>query len=358
MKKVGIIGPSNKFASGISYFTIALANAMSEKFEVNAILLRNLLPKFLFPGSKRVGKKISDYNFNKKVQVYNGIDWYWLPSIFSAINQIKQNDCIILQWWTSSVAHTYLLIKILNKIFWKKKLIIEFHEVLDPFENSLLPLRIYVKLMSKLIFKNNHAYVTHSESDKKLLISKYSLDKKRFFVVDHGSYDNFYKKLEVKKDLNKCNILFFGLIRPYKGVETLVEAFNKLDKNKFTLTIAGEVWENYKFDVPSDVRFIPRYLIDDEVVEEFNKADVLVLPYLRASQSGAAHIAISYGLPVIATPVGGLKESLSVYAGTTFVKDSLEIVKALNSLYLNRHKRFDNPHPWSKTIEQYERVLK
>ena len=61
MKKVGIIGPSNKFASGISYFTIALANAMSEKFEVNAILLRNLLPKFLFPGSKRVGKKISDY---------------------------------------------------------------------------------------------------------------------------------------------------------------------------------------------------------------------------------------------------------------------------------------------------------
>ena len=296
------------------------------------------------------------------MKVYDGIDWYWFPSLFRSLKELRKGDYIILQWWTSSVAHTYLFLKIWNKLLLRKKMIIEFHEVLDPFENSFLPLRLYVKVMSKLIFNNNYAYVTHSEMDKKVLLKKYNLNKKKFFVVDHGSYDNFLKKVTTKKDQNKCNILFFGLLRPYKGVEYLIEAFKELDKDKFNLTIAGEVWENYPIasHIDSTIRFIPRYLTDEEVIEEFNRADVLVLPYLRASQSGAAHIAISYGLPIIATAVGGLKESLDKYKGTTFVKtkDSKEIVKALNRTYLRREQRFENPHPWSKSVKQYGEVLK
>ena len=279
-----------------------------------------------------------------------------------AIKEIKNSDYLILQWWTSSVAHTYLLIKILNKIYFRKKILIEFHEVLDPLENKLLPLRLYAKLMSRLIFKNNYKYVTHSKNDAQLLIKKYNLESEQFQVVDHGSYDNFNQKLSVKKDSSKCNILFFGLLRPYKGVEYLVDAFQKLDHSKFSLTIAGEIWENYDIakKITSNINFIPKYLSDQEVIEQFNQADVLVLPYTRASQSGVAHIAVSYGLPVIVTPVGGLKESMGKYQGTVFIspKSSKAIVAALNQIFPNRHQRYPNPHPWSKTVEQYQEVLK
>jgi fido (protein-threonine AMPylation protein) len=87
--KVCIIGPSKKFMSGISYFTIDLANAFSEKTDVCVVTLRNLLPKFLFPGKNRVGKKISDLEFNKNIKVFDGIDWYLVPSFFKAIKFIK-----------------------------------------------------------------------------------------------------------------------------------------------------------------------------------------------------------------------------------------------------------------------------
>jgi glycosyltransferase involved in cell wall biosynthesis len=360
--KVAVIGPGKKFTSGITYFTIALSNTLSSKYEVYALLLRDLLPRSMFSGKNRVGSKISDYDFNERVDVYDGIDWYLFPSMIGALRKLAGCDYIIIQWWTSSVAHTYFLIKAANAVFFRKKIILEFHESLDPYENENPLLRLYVRLITPLIFRGNYAYVAHSHHDKKILCEKYGLQVSRFHVVSHGSYDNFLMNMEEKKETTKCNILFFGLIRPYKGVEYLIDAYELLDKSKYNLTIAGEIWEGYDLTgkIPQGVRFIPRYLSDEEVAREFNNADVVVLPYTRASQSGVAHIAVSYGLPVIVTPVGGLVESMGQYDGALFVnpQDPVAIAGALNRIYPDRYKRYSNPCPWSRTFGQYEKILK
>ena len=355
--KICIIGPGKKFLSGITYYTISLANEFSKTEEVSVVTLRNLLPKFLFPGSKRVGNNISSLDFNKNIKVFDGLDWYWFPSAFKIPRALKDNDVIILQWWTCAVAHTYLLVKFLN-LFYRKKIIFEMHEVLDVMEAKMSLLNIYSKIMGKLLFTKKNKYVVHSESDKKLILKNYSISSENVFVVPHGSY-NHYVKGESQKDSSIVNVLFFGLLRPYKGVDYLIEAFNKIKDKKYHLTIAGESWEGYSLKPMANDRItiINSYISDEEVNLLFQKADVLVLPYIRASQSGPAHIAIAYGIPIIASSVGGLKESMKSYKGATFVKpkDVLGLKEAI--LSVKKGIVYDNPHPWSETVKKYMKVL-
>lgn len=367
--KVCVIGPSKRFLSGITYFTFGLSNAFSKSHKVSVLFLRKLLPQFLFPGNKRVGTNISKVKLSNGINSYEGIDWYWFPSIFKALSFLRKEDpdAIIFQWWSGTVAHTYSLLKIWNKLFLKKKLVMEFHEVLDTAEAKIPVVRTYIKLMSRLLFKNFDAYVCHSKSDSKLISKKYNL--KNVFVVPHGSYSNFKEKSKIKKDPKVCNILFFGLIREYKGLNYLIEAFNKIPSSKiknYHLWIVGEAWEGCspkelinKSKYKGNITLVERYVSDKEVNKYFSTADVLVLPYLRASQSGAAHIATSYGLPVITSSVGGLKESMKDYEGTIFVKpkDSEAIKKEILKIYPKRKKRYKNIHSWDETIKQFEKIL-
>jgi len=370
--KILIIGPGKKFLGGISYYTLCLANALVKNNEVSVILHRNLLPSFLFPGSIRVGKKITNLEFSNKVEVFDGLDWYVIPSIIKAINFIKRRnpDVIILQWWTSTCLHNYLILNLINKIFLKKKIIIEFHETLDPFEDKFILLRLYSKLGSLILFKNQTAYFTHSKNDLNLLIAKYKLKREKFYIVQHGSYHNYpiYKR---KGDKKICNFLFFGLIRPYKGIDYLIKAFEKIPKkdiHKFHLTIVGETWE--KFDIVADlieksmyrnnITFVNKYVTDEMAGKYFSDADIVVLPYRRASQSGAAHIAMYYGLPIISSDVGGLRESLEKYEGTRFFRngDISALSKLLKSSFKFKGRRFKDPYPWKVTSKEYNLILR
>lgn len=368
--KVCIIGPSKRFLSGITYFTYGLANAFNKTNETCVLFLNKLLPQFLFPGNKRVGTEISKIELDKNIHYYDGINWYWGLGIFKAIKFLKKEnpDVIIFQWWSGSVAHSYLLLKILNKLFFKKKIVMEFHEVVDTAEAKIPVIRTYIKLISKMLFKNLDFYVCHSESDAKILKEKYKL--KEVSVVPHGSYSHFKEDINVKKDKKICNILFFGLIRPYKGLDYLIEAFNKIPESEiknYHLYIVGEAWEscNPKKSVDKSkykdrITLVNRYVSDEEVNKYFSLADVVVLPYLRASQSGAAHIATGYGIPVIVSNVGGLKESMKDYEGTIFVepKDVDGIKKELLKLYKNKDKRYKNIHSWEDTIKKFKEILK
>ncbi len=110
--KVCIVGPSKKFLSGISYYTIRLSNALSAEYEVSVLCFRNLLPKFMFPGNKHVGKDLANIGYDKETPVFNGMDYNNPLTWYRAYKFLKRErpDVIILQWWTSSVAHMHLLI--------------------------------------------------------------------------------------------------------------------------------------------------------------------------------------------------------------------------------------------------------
>lgn len=377
-RNICIVGPSKRFLSGISYYTIRLANAMSEKKDVSVICFRQLLPTFLFPGKSHVGKNISDLNFSPEIPVFDGMDYNnpltWIRA-YSFI-KVQKPDVIILQWWTSSVAHMQLLLKIFAGLLHKPKIIIEFHEVVDPFEESILPIRLYSKITGKLLRKNLDAYITHSESDKQLVAERYSIAPEKIHVIPHGLYDQYGELLDIKEARRDLSIndefvlLSFGLIRKYKGTPYLIRAFEQLPSEvleKSRLLIVGEIWEDRK-ELLDQIKASPSHdkitLVDEYVPDEkvnlyFSAADIVVLPYLRASQSGIAHIAMSFGKPVVVSEVGGLKESMAGYEGTFFVPpgDIESIRKAILNL-LETRRYYEAPdQKWDKVINRYIELI-
>ncbi|MDD2665871.1 MAG: glycosyltransferase [Methanocellales archaeon] len=379
MRTICIVGPSKKFLSGLSYYTIRLANALAMSNDVSVVCLRKLLPQFLFPGKEHVGKKLSDLEFSSKISVYDGMDYNSPLSWIRAFNFIKKKnpDVIILQWWTSSVVHMHLFLKIFNALFIKSKLIIEFHEVVDPLEESILPIRLYSRIFCRLLAHKVDAYVVHSSFDKEQIASKYRLDEGEMYIIPHGLY-NHYKPIDKEKAKSalkikeKFVILHFGLIRKYKGIPYLIDAFERMPEDvaeQSRLLIIGELWEGGEEVVQrvetsklrDKIILIPKYVSDDDIPLYFSAADVIVFPYLRASQSGAAHIAMCFKKPIITSAVGGLNESMSKYGGASFVPpgDANAIAKALIGCY-ERPKEIKcdlAEFSWDTTTSKYFDVI-
>lgn len=371
--RIALVGPSTRFLSGISYYTIHLSNALSEWADVHAILFRHMLPKKIFPGWKRVGDNLSTATFRDEVASGEMLDWYDPFSWVRSAQQMKHADIVLFEWWTSSVAHMYLAIQFL--LFRKVPVIIEYHEVVDPLEQSIVPIRLYAKIMGRMVRRFADHVVVHSQADMRLVQQMYRIPPDRISIIPHGLYDQYplLERSTARATLGireEHVILFFGLLRPYKGVRYLIEAFNTLPdafRSSSRLLIVGEAWEDEKSISLAEsspyrerITIVNRYVGDDEIPLYFSAADMLVLPYTRASQSGVAHIGMAYGLPIIATRVGGLEEGLQSYTGAFLIKP--EDTEELGTMMIQcseRNGRFPPPGnlTWSSIGKEWSSLI-
>ena len=373
--RIAIVGPSTRFLSGISYYTALLANALSKNADVSVLLFRHMLPKRLFPGHSRIGRDLTSISYHPDIHVHEILDWFNPGTWIAGYKEMLNSDIIIIEWWTSSVAHIYLALVLLLKR--KRPILMEFHEVVDPLEYGVLPLRIYAIITGRIIRKHADAFVVHSTEDKNLISEQYGIAYDTIHIVPVGLFNQYpvIEKTRARTCINVSEphiLLFFGLIRPYKGVSCLIDAFEAIPpllRIKMRLFIIGEAWEDQtsclralQSPTASQITLIDRYMSDDEIPYYFSSADILILPYLRASQSGVAHIGISYGLPIIASEVGGLKDSLSRYEGTTFVRpgSSDDITEAILSVTTNEKRRYPIPDTmqWEDIRGKWEEVIK
>ncbi len=327
VRRVMLVGPGQRFLSGITAYTFALANALAAEADLSILLMRRLLPRRLYPGHKRVGSRLTDTTLPDNAPVFDGVDYYWLPSMLRALVFVRKQrpDVLVLQWWSGTVLHTYLVLAMIARRR-GTKVVIEFHEVLDPGEQGRRFFSAYVRRFSPRLFAGAAAFVVHSEFDRALVSERYGLADQRIEVIPHATYEHYRNDGLLRlAPPDACNLLFFGLIRPGKGLEDLVDAFGRIPADEiedYWLTVVGETWEGW--DLPLErianspyrdrISVVNRYVSDVEVDEFFGGADAVVLPYRQSSQSGVLHIAMAYGLPVVANRVGGLAEALAGYA--------------------------------------------
>jgi glycosyltransferase involved in cell wall biosynthesis len=354
MSKICIIGPSKKFYSGLSACTISLANALSRDNDVSVILLRNLLPKFLYPGKAHVDRRDYLLDFVPGVKVYDGMDWNSPVSWFKALKFLlkERPDGVIALWWTSSVAHMQLFLMLMGKMRLKTRWILEMHEIVDALEQEIFLIRLYSKIIGRLEIRLADELVVHSAAVKEQLLGMYRLDRNRVSVIPVGLFDQYHRdfdQLSVKQELGIAGdfvILNFGSIRKYKGVPFLVEAFNRLPasmRDRSRLVIAGENWGDDDL-VPAAIEasaakdrisYRPQFVPDEMIPKYFTAADVVVLPYLRTCGSAVVNIAMACGKPVITTDLSTLRESTAGYEGASFVPpaDSNAIAGKLSELF-------------------------
>ena len=171
-----------------------------------------------------------------------------------------------------------------------------------------------------LLYRSSWKIIVHSNYSKKQLADQFSINTDRISVIDHGNYGFFSIDETSQDDIDNkpFNLLFFGYIREYKGLDILLEAIASppLENESFTLTIAGkpaEPFDRYNDLIKSKgledkVTTSLGYLPFDEVGEYFQQASVVVLPYQHIDQSGVLHLAYACSKPVIVTSVGGFPE--------------------------------------------------
>ncbi len=379
--KVCVVGSGPRFLSGISYYTNRLVHTLAARHEVSVILIRKLVPARFYPGKARVGKHLVRFAYPPGTAVVDGVDWYWGASIVRASRQLlrERPDALVLQWWSAAVLHTYLVLAVVARCL-GARIIIEFHEVLDTGELRLLPVRWYVKVLVPVLVRLAHGAVVHNEFDRRALEQHYRVDRLPVVIAPHGPFDQYASSGPASPNgsppserppSDTCHLLYFGVIRPFKGVEDLVAAIDAMDEDeagRFSITIVGETWEDWT--LPAEmighsrhrdrIAFVNRYVSDEEVPGFFARADAVVLPYHRSSASGPLHLAMAYGLPVVVTEVGGLVEATEGYAGAIRVppRDTDAIRRGLHEAAKLRGQRFADVHSWDRTLASYESLFR
>lgn len=163
--RVMVIGAGWHMTSGISQYTYRLSEALTEQYSVSALLMRRLVPKRLYPGASRVGADVNNATYPDHIPVYDGVDWYWGPSMSGALKFIDQQrpDVVIFQWWTGAVLHTYLR---LARYAARRgaRVILEWHEGQDVGEAALAGTRRYVGALMPRLLSYVDAHVVHSHS--------------------------------------------------------------------------------------------------------------------------------------------------------------------------------------------------
>ncbi len=373
--RVCVVGSGTRFLSGISYYTYYLSEALSRRYRTSVVLMRNLVPRRFYPGRDRVGAHITDLDTSSVGPTFDGVDWFPVPSLFRAAGFVRAQapDVLVLQWWTGAVLPAFL---VLCSVARRRgaKIVLEFHEDQDSGEAALPFVGRIVRPGLRRLIAGAHHFVVHSSWDQDRLCAKFGLDPSTVSVIPHGPYpidgEPSTAPVVPPRGVDELTVLFFGTIRPYKGLEDLIDAFDRLPRDGETvwkLLVVGETWEGWTLPADkiatsrfaSDIEFVNRYVADSELPAIFGRADVVALPYLRSSASGPLHLTMQRGLPVVVTDVGGLVEAAEGYRGTVFVPvgDPDGLADGIVAASATRGVTHDDPHTWEHTLECYGEVV-
>lgn len=310
--RILLIGPSYPFRGGIALFTQRLYQELSLQDEVILINFKRLYPPLLFPGKSQLVPEgaLPGPPSLPLLHSYNPLSWI---RVARRVSREFRADGAIFQWWHPFFAPLY---RVLSSFLRGLPTIAICHNVI-PHEGSLATL-----WGVKLGLGAMKGFIVHAQSEEQRINALFP--QKPYRVAFHPIYDHFpiteMTSSEARERLGLSQrekvLLFFGLVRHYKGVDTLLKAMELLtDMADLKLLIVGEVYgkkEDLLFGVeqfPSDkVRIVDRFIPEREAEVWFKAADVVVLPYRSATQSGVIPLAYHYSKPVIATKVGGLGE--------------------------------------------------
>jgi glycosyltransferase involved in cell wall biosynthesis len=225
------------------------------------------------------------------------------------------------------------------------------------------------------LYERFDAIVVHSAHGRARLTGELGIDPARVHVIPHGAFahlaDGPPQPPPFQTDLPV--VLCFGLMRPYKGIDLLLDAWHDIDDAE--LWIAGMP----KFDIaplrrtaPPNVRFVSRFIGDAELPAYFQRANLVVLPYREIDQSGVLFTALAFGVPLLLSDVGGFPEVAASGAARTFpagdvpalhaaLRELLSDPAALSAMAERARAAAGGPYSWdaiaSRTLELYEGLL-
>jgi glycosyltransferase involved in cell wall biosynthesis len=237
------------------------------------------------------------------------------------------------------------------------------------------------------LFEAMDAVVVHSEFGKARL-TEMGLSPERVHVIPHGAFEHLARlpagaAIDPEMDPEAGDLegrpvaLFFGLVRPYKGVDVLIEAFASAPPDAVLLVVGRALMpleplrrRARELGLGDRVRFVPRYVSDEQLASYFRRADIVVLPYREIEQSGVLFTALAFGSPIVASAVGGFVEVGERHAALRLVppSDVGALGTALHELLVDESARARlsraardaaaGPYSWDRAAELTERLYR
>jgi len=369
---------------GNAYYCESLASALSDFCKIQFISFRNLYPELLYPG----GTKEEELNIHpgtKNLRILRTVDYYnpisWVVASIRACGSI-----IHLQWWSVPTLPIYLIFIVVAKLR-RKKIVVTVHNVI-PHEST-----IFATIGTKIIARSADKVLVHARRNVEDAVSLYGLDAAKVTRIPMPAHDMYKDEstnhpYDARERLSISHatkvILFFGNIRPYKGLHILLESLNLVQSslsknNSVVLIIAGKCWTDWaayqaiidRYELHECVRILNRYIPRIEVQSLFTASDLVVCPYTEFdAQSGVGNIALAFSKPLLATDVGGLNELViddRALVKANSITDLAESISRIlfDDVLLNElasHSKYlASENNWvtmaSKTLEIYESLL-
>jgi D-inositol-3-phosphate glycosyltransferase len=346
-----IVGPAFPLRGGIADFNEALCKAMNDEGIKTSIVSFYLqYPGILFPGKSQVtgGSAPPGMEINSLISSINPLSWYRAAAF---INKQKP-DFIIIRYWLPFMSPT--LSTIARQVRKAGIKVIAITDNVIPHEK-----RPGDEALTKYFINSCDAFIAMSKTVVDDL-KKFTSSKPVLFSP-HPVYDIFgdaISKEEARRrlrmDIGQKMILFFGFVRPYKGLDLLLRAMaiDEVRRLNIHLVVAGEFYGDEKFyhdlvrdlKISDNIHFHSSYIPKEEVKNFFCAVDLIVQPYKSATQSGITQIAYHFGRPMVVTNVGGLSEIVP-HGKVGYVVDVNEnsIAKGISDFYNgNKEQEFAN----------------
>lgn len=358
--KIAFLSTFYPYRGGIAQFNGALFRSLEKDHEVKAFNFSLQYPKALFPGKTQYVDENDEVEKIPTERVLNAMN----PATFlTTVKKIKafQPDVLIIGYWMPYMAPS--LGYVAGKMQKHCKVISIVHNAV-PHEKGIMD-----KSLSNYFFKRNKYCIALSEAVQKDITETYP--KVNVKVLHHPTYNHFGELVSREDALNFLNLdagvkylLFFGLVRDYKGLDLLLKALPLIEDN-IHLVVAGEVYGEFqkyqeiidKNSLTDRVHLHLKYIPDSEVKQYFSIAEAVVLPYKSATQSGIIAIAKHFQVPVVTTDVGGLREFIK-HPNDGFVVENNspeDIAKGIQSVITDQSEvkiEGRNDNSWEKFADE------
>ncbi len=309
--RIAFLGPVYPFRGGIAHYSTLLVTALRDAgHDVLLVSFKRLYPRRLYPGQSDRDPSQSPLTVagaHYSIDSLNPLTW------FGTFRWIRAHrpDVVVISWWTTFLAPAWLTLAVLLRIFLRRPLVILCHNVL-PHEASR-----FDRLATRWVLGLGTRLIVQSDAEKLRLAAL--LPRQPVDVVPHPVYDMFAggppNREQARAALGLPHdvpvLLFFGMVRPYKGLSDILAALPDIRARLGTvrLLIAGEFWDDKTayleeiehLGVRDLVQIDDRYIPNESVPLYFGAANLLVAPYHSMTGSGVVQMAVGFGLPVVTT---------------------------------------------------------
>ena len=389
-KGIFLVGPSAPFRGGISHYNTLLFNHLIKSHDVLFYTFKKQYFKFLFPGK---GDKDNSFDKIEPEETKAGDSGSRLKrelhplNLFSWIKagrEARNYRLILLPWWVVFWVPYYLIfLTTVNQKSNGNKVLFLCHNVEEHEQKRMGWLK---RTLTRSVLKRGNGFILHSNGQERQLSLLLKEKPGPSFVSPHPLYQVFNKnrytstaardKLGIPAD--QKTILFFGFIRKYKGLETLLRAMPvvKIYDPRILLLIVGEVWGGRReynryvslikeLGLEGNTLFINRYVFNEEVEIYFKACDFVILPYTNGTGSGILQIAYGMGRAVAATRISAFEDVVEEGRTGCLVPpaDEKQLAEAIIKMYENgllpsmekEIIEYKSRFEWSMMIDQITR---